>query len=363
MPSPLFEAARDAGAVYAPDGTMPLSFGDVAAEYRSALDSAVLIDCSDRGKLEATGAEAATFLHNLCTNDIVNLPLGGGCEVYFCDQRAKTLAHALVYHVLIDVARHAFWLDVTPSYGQKLLKHLDRHLIAERVELSDRSDEFAQMHLAGPNAKQILEQALGDSIPELREFLHMERTFGTNATCHIRRHDPLGVPGFDIVCASALAADIWKLLAAAGAKPAGSQAYEILRIEAGAPVYGIDMDENRFVMELPRALRAVSYAKGCYLGQEPIVMARDRAGHVNRAFLGMKVLEGDVLPHGSKLLREGQEVGIVTSSIQSPRLGSPLALGYIRRGHQEPGTRLEAETASGKRAVEVLGFPPIGSAG
>jgi folate-binding protein YgfZ len=362
MQSPLLEAARESVAIYAPDGTMPLSFGDAGAEYRHALDSAVLFDCSDHGKLEATGAEAATFLHNLCTNDIVNLPLGGGCEAYFCDPRAKTQAHALIYHVLIDVARHAFLLDVTPGYGQKLFKHLDRHLIAEQVELSDRSDEFAQMHLAGPEAKRILEQALGDSLPELREFLHMERTFGTNATCHIRRHDPLGVPGFDIVCANARSAGVWKLLAAAGARPAGSQAFETLRIEAGTPVYGVDIDENRFVMELPRALRAVSYAKGCYLGQEPIIMARDRAGHVNRAFLGMKVLEEDSLPKGSKLFHDGQEVGIVTSSSLSPRLGSPLALGYIRRGHQEPGTRLEAETPGGRRPVEVLAFPPVSSA-
>ena len=164
------------------------------------------------------------------------VPLGGGCEVYFCDHRAKTLAHALVYHVLIDASTHAFWLDVTPGYGSKLFKHLDRHLIAERVELADRSEQFAQMHLAGPRAKRVLEQALADSIPELSEFLHMERTSGTNATCHIRRHDPLGVCGFDIVCSNARAAGIWKLLVAAGANPAGSQAFETLRIEAGTPV-------------------------------------------------------------------------------------------------------------------------------
>jgi len=113
-------------------------------------------------------------------------------------------------------------------------------------------------------------------------------------------------------------------------------------------------------MEVPRALRAVSYSKGCYLGQEPIVMARDRAGHVNRAFLGVKVLEGGVLPAGTKLIRDGNEVGLITSSTISPRLGAPLAIGYIRRGHQEPGTRLEADAPDGKRPAEVLPFPPVG---
>ena len=112
-------------------------------------------------------------------------------------------------------------------------------------------------------------------------------------------------------------------------------------------------------MEVARALRAVSYSKGCYLGQEPIVMARDRAGFVNRAFLGVKVLEGGPLPAGTKLFREGAEIGLTTSSVNSPRLHAPLALAYIRRGNQDPGTRLEADTAEGKRPVEVLPFPPV----
>ena len=145
----------------------------------------------------------------------------------------------------------------------------------------------------------------------------------------------------------------------AGATLATDETYEVLRIEAGTAEYGVDIGEDRFVMEVPRALRAVSYAKGCYLGQEPIVMARDRAGFVNRAFLGVKVLEGGPLPAGTKLFRDGAEVGLVTSSTHSPRLGATLAVGYLRRGHQEPGLSLEAQTPTGSSAVEVLPFPPV----
>lgn len=339
--------------------TIPASCGDAAAEYRRTLESASLFDVSGRGKLEVSGPEAPPFLHNLSTNDINNVPLGGGCEAYFCDHRAKVQAQALIYHVLIDGSRHAYWLDVAPGYNEKLLKHLDRHLIAEQVELADRTREFAQFHLAGPSARAVLEKALAAPLPDLAEFQHMERTFGANATCHIRRHDPLGVPGYDIVCLNPRAEGTWKLLVAAGAGPAGSEALNTLRTEAGTPLYGVDIDENRFVMEVPRALRAVSYAKGCYLGQEPIVMARDRAGHVSRAFLGVKILDGGCLPAGTKLFRDAAEVGILTSCVESPRLGAPLALGYIRRGNQDPGTRLEAETAEGRRPVEVLPFPPV----
>jgi len=361
MPStPLTDLHRSAGATLTDLAgfEVPAHFGDPDAEYRQALAGAALFDRTPTGKVEVAGKDAPSFLHNLCTNDIDGLALGGGCEAYFCDHRARVLAHALVYHVL-SAGRHAFWLDVTPGFNDKVLKHLDRHLISEAVELADETERFAQFHLAGPRAKAVLEKALGEPLPDLPEFLHMERTIGSTATCNVRRHDPLGVPGYDLVCLNERAEGVWRMLRAAGATAAGQAAWETLRVENATPVYGIDIGEDRFVMEVARAPRAVSYAKGCYLGQEPIVMARDRAGFVNRAFLGVKVLEGGVLPAGTRLFRDATEVGLVTSSVQSPRLGAPLAIGYIRRGQQDPGLRLDAETPEGRRPVEVLPFPPV----
>jgi folate-binding protein YgfZ len=334
-----------------------LSFGDTDSEYQAALTGAALFDRTPTGKVLVSGKDAPSFLHNLSTNDINNLPLGGGCEAYFCDHRAKALAQALIYHALPD-GRHAFWLDVTPGYSDKMVKHLDRHLISEAVELVDETERFVQLHLAGPKAKHVLETVIGESVPDLAEFQHMERTLA-KTICHIRRHDPLGRPGYDIVCLNERAESVWSVLRSAGAMPAGERAFETLRVEAGSPVYGVDIGEDRFVMEVARAIRAVSYTKGCYLGQEPIVMARDRAGFVNRAFLGVKVLEGGPLPAGTKLFRDGAEVGLTTSSLQSPRLNAPLALAYIRRGNQDPGTRLDAETTEGRRPAEVLPFPPV----
>jgi folate-binding protein YgfZ len=359
--SPLYALTEQAGATFAEFAgyTLPRHYADPAAEYQAATTAAALFDYCHAAKLEVSGPDAPTFLSNLSTNDIKNLPLGGGCETYFLDHRAKTLFQAWAYHVTLDGQRHAIWLETTPGYGEQLLRHLDKYLISEAVELSDVTGQFAQLHLAGPQAQRILEAALGEPIPDLDEFLHMERTFGRNVTCSIRRHDPLGVPGYDLVCLTERAEGVWRMLSAAGAVPAGLETYNTLRIEAGTPVYGVDIDETRFVMEVARAERAVDYAKGCFIGQEPIVMARDRAGHVNRAFLGMKVLQGGPLPPGSKLLRDGQEVGVVTSSVQSPRLGVPVALGYVRRGHQDVGLQLEAETATGRQPVELLGLPPV----
>jgi folate-binding protein YgfZ len=330
------------------------------ADYQAAISRAALFDVSQAGKLLLTGPDAPMFLGNLTTNDIKQLPLGGGCEAYFCDARAKVQFQAWIYHVRLSDNKHALWLETTAGRNEALVKYLDRYLISEQVEIVDVTGPYAQLHLAGPDAANVLAKALGSPIPELPEFAHMERTFGAVATCSIRRRDPLGVSGYDVVCQRELVEGVRGLLTAAGAVAGSPGTYEVLRIEAGTPLFGPDIDENRFVMEVGRATRAVSYAKGCFLGQEPIVMARDRAGHVNRAFLGLKVLEGDSpLPPGSKFFHDGQEVGLATSSCFSPRLGTPIALGYLRWKHQEPGARMEAATEAGRLPVEVIGLPPV----
>jgi folate-binding protein YgfZ len=328
-------------------------------DYAAATTSAALFDTSGAAKLVLTGPDAPMFLGNLSTNDTKNLPLGGGCEAYFCDARAKVKFQAWIYHIRLADARHAMWVETTPGRNTEFVQYLDRYLISEQVEIADRTTDFAQLHLAGPKAADVLSVSLGQPVPHLPEFAHMERTFGKDATCSIRRRDQLGLPGFDVVCRTDVADGVKRMLTAAGAVPASAETFEQLRIEAGTPVFGKDIDDNRFVMEVGYAARAVSYAKGCFLGQEPIVMARDRAGHVNRAFLGLKVLDGGPLPAGTKLFRDGQEVGLVTSSCHSPRLGAPVALAYLKWKHQEPGTRMDAETPTGRQAVEVLGLPPV----
>jgi folate-binding protein YgfZ len=330
------------------------------ADYLAAISAAALFDTSSAGKLLLTGPDAPMFLGNLSTNDTKNLPLGGGFEAYLCDSRAKVQFQTWIYHVCLSDGRHAMWVETNAGRNEALVKYLDRYLISEQVEIADVTGQYAQLHLAGPHAATVLGKALGSDVPELPEFSHMERTFGANATCSIRRRDPLGLLGFDIVCRSELVDGVRGLLTAAGAVIGSPKTFETLRIEAGTPLFGPDIDENRFVMEVGWATRAVSYTKGCFLGQEPIVMARDRAGHVNRAFLGLRVLDWQTpLIAGTKLFQEGQEVGVATSSCLSPRLKAPIALGYLRWKHQEPGTRMEAETTGGRLPVEVLGLPPV----
>jgi folate-binding protein YgfZ len=340
--TPFYEAEATAGARFAEDAvwTLPAHFGSALAEYQLARQRAAFFDCSHHGKIEVSGKDARTFLHNLCTNDLKNLPQGGACEAFFATNKAKAIACVSIYHRPAESSER-FWIDAGPGLGPKLAQHLDRYLISEQVEIADRTAEFAQLHLAGPDAEGL--------VSKVRERL-LDVTV-------LRPHDPLGLPGFDLLVARAKAAELWQLLLSLQVQPAGLDAYELLRVEAGTPIYGKDIDEERFVVEVNRIPQTISYTKGCYLGQEPIVMARDR-GHVNRKLLGIKIGGGGAVPHGAKLLHAETEAGQVTSSVVSPRFG-PIALAYIRRGHDSPGTKLQVEGTG--LTAEVVGLPFAGS--
>jgi folate-binding protein YgfZ len=355
--TPLHDTTAAVGAAFVEqDGWLvPAHFGDPAVEYCTACEGAALFDQSQRGKIEATGKETLIFLHNLCTNDIKNLTVGAGCEAFLANARARTLAHIYLYR-LPPESPPDVWLDAGPGLGEKVFKHLDRHLISEQVELTDHTRAYAQVHLCGPEARAVLQRALGGPMGELGELRHDQRPLDSVGMVQVRRHDLLSLSGYDLVWPAASAGAFWQALTQAGARPAGAEAFERLRVEAGLPLFGLEMNDDRFVVEVGRTAQAISYTKGCYLGQEPIVMARDR-GHVNRTLLGLVLSEGGAVPRGGKVMLGAQEVGQVTSSVLSPRLGKPVALAYLRRGHQEPGTALEVEADGQRRQAVVVTLP------
>jgi tRNA-modifying protein YgfZ len=358
--SPLNDTTARAGAVFGEEAgwTMPLHYGDPAAEYRQAREGAVLFDLSHRGKVELVGPEAAAFLHNLLTNDVASLPYSHGCESFLCNAQARVLACVLVYRLKIfdDPAylssHDAFWLDVDPGLGEKVARHLDRHLISERAEIADRTATFAHLHLAGPQAPAL---AKLDGITDLAPRELMQNGWGPE-TMQFRRNDRLGVPGFDIICPAGMAEWHWNHWLERGARPAGMQVEDTLRIEAGTPVYGKDITEANLAPEVGRTAQAISYAKGCYLGQEPIVRLRD-LGHVNRVLTGLRVEGTEQVPAGAKLMRDGKEAGQVTSSVYSPGLGTVIALAFVRRGNTDPGTALEVEINSTRGRASVASLP------
>jgi folate-binding protein YgfZ len=358
--TPLHDVTALAGAVFAEDAgwLAPGHFGDAAIEYRNAHDQAALFDLSHYAKIEVTGGDAASFLHNLSTGDVQGMPVGAGCEAFLCTAKARVVAHVLIYHLLLHDDRDAYWLESVPGSAEKIMKHLDHFLISEQVEFADRTREFAQMHVAGPHARTILEKSLQDVVPDLSDLQHMMRTLGSAGTCHVRRHDGLGVPGYDIVCLRGRAEAVWQTLVRSGARPAGQKAYEALRIEAGTPMYGPDIDETILAPEVGRTAQAICYTKGCYIGQEPIVRIRD-IGQVNRTLTKLRIEANETVPHGAKLWRDGKEAGQVTSSAAVPGKAETVALAYVRRGNAEPGTVLEVEIGVSRHLAHTIAAPPL----
>jgi folate-binding protein YgfZ len=316
-------------------------------EYQRAWHHAVLFDCSGRGKITLSGADAPRFLHNLCTNDILGLPPRAGCETFLTTNKAKAIAYLLVFH---QVEPDRLWIDTDAGRAEVVYRHLDRYLISERVEIADWTNDYAQWYVVGPQALDAVNSlcALPTEPGPLQEILLREGVWA-------RRRDLMpSLPGFDLICPVEKVAAYQEQLARQGASLAGHRTYEVLRVEAGLPVFGADIDEERMVVEVGRGTRAISYTKGCYLGQETIVMARDR-GHVNRFLVGLKVEGEEPLLPGTQVFAGNNEVGKVTSSVRSPRVGV-IALAYVRRGHEEVGTELRiAEEARGA-AVSSLPF-------
>jgi folate-binding protein YgfZ len=336
--SPLADVERHAGASFAETAgfVLPAHFGEALAEYREAVSGAVVFDQTHHGQLDLRGRDALQFLHNLCTNDILSLRDGDGCEAFLVTAQAKIVDHVIVGRLGDGEEGPHLWLGSSAGMGERVAQHLDRFHISESVEVVDNTGSIVQVHVAGPTAQPILEKALQMDLQALGSLEQWSAEWHRE-NLRVRRYDRLGLTGFDVACQRREAPILWVKIVEAGAKPAGSDAYEILRIEAGRPVYGVDIDETNLPQEVGRIERTVSFTKGCYIGQETV--ARIRAyGHVNRSLVGLRLEESAAPPCGAPVVREGQQVGAVTSSAISPRLGCGIALAYVRRGHQDTDT-------------------------
>lgn len=304
-----------------------MSAADALREYEALTRGAGLVDLGSRTLIELVGPDRATFLHNFCTNDIRKLAPGETCEAFITSVQGKVLAHVHVF-----AKADSLLVETVGGLNEKLLAHLDRYLIREQVQLIDRGEEWGELLLAGVNANAALESLQA-------QCLDVRRVEIIQPNCHI-----LIVPREQLT-------GVGTSLQAAGVVPCGEAALEMARLEAGFPWYGRDITEDNLAPEVGRDKQAISYVKGCYLGQETIARI-DALGHVNRLLVGMAFDSSDVPPAAMELLAEDKIVGQVTSAAFSPKLGKPLALAYVRRGHNEPGSLLQS--SAGKATVVRL---------
>jgi folate-binding protein YgfZ len=336
--------------IAAPCGVdLPISYGDPAAEHRAVRAAVGVIDRSHYGVIEATGQDRVSFLNGMLTNDIVRLRPGQGCGAAFLD------AHGKVQLLLVVLALADRLLLIVPTgLAVKTREALEKFHFAERVEMRDASDEWAMFMLAGPKTAAAVGRLTGAPLPEA-PWQHTEAAVRDIPVRLLRGSGETGAGEAWLLGRREDGAALLEAILAAGASPVGLTALDALRVEAGTPWFGHDVDDTALLPEVPFE-PLVSYTKGCYIGQEVIVRVRDR-GHVNRLLTGL-TLEGESVPRpGSAIVADGKEVGRITSAVRSFELGRPIALGFVRREHATPGSAVRIRSDGGELAARVTALP------
>jgi folate-binding protein YgfZ len=314
-------------------------------QYEALRHKAALAALDSRGEIVLSGADCASFLHNFCTNEVKALAPGQGCEAFFCNLQGKILGHGYIFR-----CQQSLSIDTVAGGREALASHLDRYLIREDVTISDRTAEAAKLLLCGPKAVELL-TALSGSAPSETLLSHRQAKIG-DVTLQIRCLPYVLPRSYCLVCDPARLAEIRERLLAAGAVACSPEVLEAARIESGAPLYGTDITDANLPQEVARDEPAISFQKGCYLGQETVARI-DALGHVNRQLVGVR-LEGDALPPAeATLTSDDQPVGQMTSAAWSPQLKAVLVLAYVKSKHAKPGTVLACEGVRG----EVVSLP------
>jgi folate-binding protein YgfZ len=292
--------------------------------YKSATERAAIAEQDWCGIVKLTGSERVSWLQGMVTNDVQKLAPGSGCYAAHLTPQGKIVAHM---HILAD--EDVLWLSLERAAIPKLIQAFDKLLIMEDVQMEDVSAEYPILGLIGPQSPALLKSWAGEALDLSSRYSHRKLD-----NCRIVSSDL----GYDIWVPRAQADAIVRSLTQAGATAIDRGTWDVLRTEAGVPIYGVDIDETTTMPEIGEA--GISYDKGCYIGQEVVAKVK-YIGHVNRRFVGL-VFSANALPEIKSLIRKGgRDVGYVTTALFSPRLNKPIALGFVNRAACAPGSEVE----------------------
>lgn len=377
LPNPLLALHRQAEAEFQPYAQaleIVSTFGEPQAEYAAIRKGCALLDLPQRGLLRLTGKDRLPFLNNLLTNQTWNkttktgLATGQGVYAYYLNTKGRIVADMNVLE-----RGESTLLEMDARLVEPVRAAFDKFLFVEQVKLQSRVGELHEIALHGPGALAVLNEASERPVLELGPLNSVEnRLFDIPVT--VWWDDPAGVPGYYVICESSAAPKLWgDLLARFGEsaelgkrrlRPAGWAAFNATRIEAGRPLFDVDFgnsadpDQSVVPAETGQLERAVSFTKGCYLGQE-IVARMHARGQVARQVAGIR-FEGDTLPMAGAAVYDEQSnaVGAVTSSTVSPLLsGAAIALALLKRPFFTPGTTVNVPAEGAIRRATVVKLP------
>jgi folate-binding protein YgfZ len=306
-------------------------------EYRAARDRAAFFETS-AGLLVVSGRDRGSYLQGLLTNDTAGLSAGHGCYAAYLTPQGRMIADMWV-HELGDV----ILLRLPLAVKDTVLTRLDQFIFSEDVRLRDVTDAFRSVAVVGPRAAAAVADALAidAALVAGEDEGHNARVTFAGESAFVLRPTSIGVGGLELLVSADAIDALHAALRAAGAAQIGSATAETLRIEAGVPLFGVDMNEETIPLEAGIESRAISFTKGCYVGQEVIVRVLHRGhGRIARRLVGIVFDGASPIAAGTALRAGDKEVGTVTSGVVSPALDHPVALAYVKRDFAEPGTRV-----------------------
>jgi len=363
--SPLDEThMRLGGKMFVQDGwSVPANYGDTLLEYASVREGGVgVIDLSPRGRMLVSGTEAIQFLNGLITNDMKTLAENSWMPAAFPNVQGRLIASVRVIRLPDEQTDKnvcpTFLIDTEPATHERVLKTIERFTLAGDFRVRDVTAQTALLTVQGKKSASIVGSVLGEAAAGLAANGALQMVWQGQDVAIIRATHT-GEEGFYLILNAGEASSLWDAFHAAGARPVGYYALEILRIEAGLPRYPIDMDETNVVTEA--ALDdAVSYTKGCYVGQEIIARIKYR-GHVAKKLSGIKFNQAVKVKAGAVIKSmDNKEIGRLTSTTYSPHLGRTIALGYLKYDYLAPDTCVKVMAGDEHLLAQVTELPFVG---
>jgi len=334
---------------------MPAHYGEWLAEYQAVRQAVGLSDLSHRGKIRVTGDDRIKWLQGLISNDILPLQPGEGRYSSFLTHKGKMLGYFRVY-VLSD----SLWVEDVGEVGDATFQALRKFLLyGIKAKMENCAESWGLLLVSGPKACATVSSAFGVEMSDIEPVSAIAAQIGGHAS-FVLRTEETGEIDLEVLLPADALHTAWERLMEAGAsygiKAVGGHAREALRIEAGLPKAGPDLNEEIVPPEANLEGKAFSLNKGCYPGQE-VVARMDTYGSVRRKLVGLILKESVVPPHGAKLYSGDREVGWISSAVRSPQLNEVIAFGFPLRDFSKPGTELAVEFDNRRYPTTVQTLP------
>lgn len=334
---------------------MPAHYGDAVAEHRAVRQAVGIADLSHRGKVRVTGDDRVKWLQSVISNDILPLQPGQGRYSSLLTHKGKMLTYFRVY-----LQAEAVMLEDVGEIGDGTYQALRKFLLyGTKAKMENCAESWGLVLLSGLKAAPVIKAAFGSDVADLKPVNFLSATIG-GQTALIIRTEETGEQDYEVLIPADGVTTAWERLMEAGhqygIKPVGSQAREALRIEAGIPNTGPELNEEIVPPEANLEGKAFSLTKGCYPGQE-VVARMDTYGSVRRHLVGLALKESTVPQKGAKLFSGDREVGWISSAVKSPQFGKVIALGFPLRDFSKPGTELTVDVEGNRLPATVQALP------